>query len=1012
MSPFGNIVVNRRLASVRRFNDLILNRVREVLLVSSPYDHFILQEDGSLTEQVFMEYHEFSLSAAPRFTHVANGAEAMEKLDDDGRHFDLILVMASVSDSDVNAFGRMVKRKRPDMPVVLLSLDQGERKHWLSRIDRRVIDGVFVWSGDSQILLAIVKYVEDRWNVDYDVKTGNVRVIVMIEDSPRYYSVFLRVLYKRLMSLAQSLYSEGRTELHRLMYMRSRPKLVHATSYEEASDLLHRYRANMFALISDVSIPRAGQIAPRAGLDFAREARALMPHLPILLQSAETDLRREAEAISAAFVDKNSADMLAELESFLTERLGFGDFVFRTPSGRALGRAKDLLELEEKLATLPAESLVYHASHNHFSLWLTARSEFEIAEVLRPRTVGEFADAEELRAYMIAALREARESMHSGIVADFQAERAARIHFSRIGSGYLGGKARGIAFLNKLLSEKEWHVQGLRVLLPKTIVLTTDEFDRFLERNHLREFARKETDDVKIRERFLACRLSEEAGEDLRAALRHLSGPLAVRSSSLLEDSLHQPFAGIYSTLMIPNNNPDFDYRFKDLCAAIKSVYVSTFSQNAKSYLRSTGKRVEEEKMAVIIQELVGEFRGDRFYPSFSGVAQSHNFYPVGPQKSEDGVALVALGLGRYIVEGGLALRFSPKHPEAIPQFADPAAFVKNSQREFWAMDLTAQRPPGEGLEDTLRLYELRAAEKDGALLPLASVYSASEEQIRDDLSQPGPRVVTFNNILKHRAIPLAEALCRVLEMTSAGLAGAVEVEFACEMGDWGMPAGRVMGRVPPALYLLQFRPLEVQAADTDVSNYQFDRDDLLCASELSLGHGVSQEIRDIVYVRRQSWDSSRNLEIVSEIDKANRRLTAEGRPYLLIGPGRWGSADRWLGIPVEWSQISGARVIVEASPGGYAVDPSQGSHFFHNMTSLGIGYITLPPGADKQRGDAAFLDWEWLDSRPDFQETAHVRSVRLEQPLTVALDGRAGKAALAKPGRLPLDRESPVPTE
>ncbi len=592
--------------------------------------------------------------------------------------------------------------------------------------------------------------------------------------------------------------------------------------------------------------------------------------------------------------------------------------------------------------------------------------------------------------------------MHGGIVVDFKPEHLGRVHFSRLGTGYLGGKARGIAFLNKLLVEKDWTSSGLPVRLPKTIVVATDAFDDFLADHDLAEFAQQEEDDQKIAQRFVESPLRAELTASLEVIAQQLKGrPLAVRSSSLLEDSLHQPFAGIYSTLMIPNNDPQVEHRLEDLSNAVKLVFASTFFRNAKSYLKSTGRRVEEEKMAVIIQELVGRQRGSRYYPSFAGIAQSYNYYPMGPQRSGEGVVLVALGLGRYIVEGGLALRFCPAHPQVMPQLGKPRAFVETSQKDFWALDLTiGQRPPGRELESTVKRFDLRTAEEDGALFPLASVYCGQDDQIRDDLNLPGPRVITFNNILKYRAVPLAEVLIQILEMAKRGMGGPAEVEFACEMGDWGGPVRRGTEQAaPPRLSLLQLRPLEVTDVSCDVSQLRFLREDQLCATQMSLGHGVINQIRDVVYVRREGWDSKRNPDVARQVEKLNAVLNAQGRPYLLIGPGRWGSADPWLGIPVQWSQISGARLMVEASPSGYEVDPSQGTHFFHNITSLGIGYLTIPPGAQKARGDEAFVDWEWLDAQPADQETANVRLVHFEECLTAILDGRASSAVVAKPG-------------
>jgi hypothetical protein len=914
----------------------------------------------------------------------------------------LILAMTSLAGMDINAFGRRVKELRPGRPVVLLAIDRNEVNHLRDVVDPKAIDDFFLWSGDIQILLAVIKCVEDRQNVDLDIRSGNVRVIVMVEDSPQYYSSFLGVLYEELMRQSLSLYSEGLNDLYRLMYMRSRPKVLHARSYEEGTELVRKYRGNLLAIISDIAVPRNGELDPRAGLDFARETQRYDQDLPLLLQSAQTDNRERAIQLGASFLDKNSPNLLAEVSDFLARRLGFGDFVFRTPDGEEYDRARDLRELEQKLAVVPENVFHYHVSHNHFSIWMTARSEFRLAEELRPKQVSDFPTIDECRQHIIQSLRETRKRIHRGIISDFDSGHFEFEQFNRIGKGYLGGKARGIAFLYQMLADTDpSSFHGLPANVPQTIVVTTDEFDRFLEENELRDFAFSCENDAEINRRFLEAHLSEELMEKLELIIERIQGPLAIRSSSLLEDSMHQPFAGIYSTLMIPNHGQNLRERERDLRSAIKLVFASTFLENAKSYLAATGNRIEEEKMAVIIQKVVGRQHGRRFYPSFSGVAQSHNYYPIGPQKAEEGIVHVALGLGRLVVDGGLALRFSPKHPQSMPQFARPKSLLESTQSGFFALDMDRQCClTGEDLYDTLQLYDLKVAEDDGVLHPIASVYSAGEDRIRDDLSLPGPRVITFNNILRYRAIPLPQALERVLELTRVGLGGAVEVEFACEMGDWGRRVRRGEEKQEPELYLLQVRPLVSRSVTTEFSSVRFTRDQIFCSSRGSLGHGLSREICDVVYVRGDHWDPSKNKIIAREVGALNARLNEEGCPYILIGPGRWGSGDPWLGIPVRWSQISSARVIIEASPSGYNVDPSQGTHFFHNITAQGVGYLTLPPGVEKANQDTEYyLDWEWLGNQSANQETHHLRHLRFSDPLTVMLDGRDGHGVIGKPG-------------
>ncbi len=993
MSGPGSVV------SARRFHGLMPYRVREVLLVASPYDAFILEEDGLLTEQVFLEYMEVSQPGAPRFTHARSGGEALDLLHH--QRFDLVLTTATLPDMTAEQLGREVKRLRPGRPVVLLALDRTLLHEPWRTLDREAFDAAYLWGGDAKILLAIIKSVEDRDNVDRDIALADVRAILILEDSPRYYSSFLGMLYKELMQQSHSLYSEGVDEMARQLYMKSRPKVLHATTWEEGMALFERYRRHVMAVICDLRLPRGGVLDDGAGLAFARHVRRSDPELPVLLQSSAGVGSRRAAAMRAGFLDKSSPTLLADLGDFLRLQLGFGDFVFRTcEGGPEVGRAHDVRELEQQLATVPEESLVFHAARNHFSIWLLARSEFELAEQLRPQRVADFPSIAATRDYLRGLLREVNERAQRGVVADFSPESFAEQPFSRLGQGSMGGKGRSIAFLHRSLAALEpADIGGLEVRLPRTLVVATEHFGRFLEQGNLAAFAARADDDEEVRRRFLATPLPATLEAELAAVVERLAGPLAVRSSSLLEDSLQTGMAGLYDTVMVPNVDPDPRRRLRELGGAVRRVYASLFSRAARRYLESTGYLPEEEKMAVVIQAVAGRRRGDRFYPSFSAVAQSHNFYPFGPQRPEEGVVHLALGLGRIIAEGGRCLRFSPARPEVLPQFATARGLLDSSQNGFYALDLRAE---GEEGADRVRWFDLAVAEEDGALLAAGSVVSAGEQRVRDDLSQRGPRVVTFNNLLRHRAIPLAEALRRLLAMAQEGLGRPVELELAGDMGDWGRPDGarsRSGAPEPPRLYLLQMRPMVAQLRQPGGDAPAMPLASCLCrATTRALGHGVYAGLCDLLHVRRDSWEPRHNKAIAAEIGGLNEQLRAEGRSYVLIGPGRWGTADPSLGIPVEWAQISEVKVLVEASPAGYDIEPSQGAHFFQNITSLQLGYLTVPPGAEATSGKPDFLDWRWLEEQPALTTTRFLRHLRFARQLPVELAGAYGWGVIGKP--------------
>jgi len=966
------------------FHNLMPHRVQHVLLVSSLYESFILEEDGLLTELITSEYLDMNLSHAPRVSRVSTGREALAFLED--RTVDLVITMTRLGEMSVPAFAAAVKAKRADLPVVVLADDARAivREPGIHR--SACIDRVFVWNGDAKILLAIVKFVEDLLNVEHDTREGNVRVIILVENSVRFYSTYLPLIYTELMKLTQTLIADGVNLMHRLLRMRARPRIVLAETFEEACAQFEKYRRNVLGVISDIRFPREGAPNNRAGLEFARLIRAHDPHLPILLQSSDSSYEHDAEAMNACFVNKKSRNLLRHLREFILGNLGFGDFVFRDPAGREVGRARDLRDLEETLARVPVESVAFHAQHNHFSNWLMARTEFDLAARLQPAKVTDFPDLEAMRRHILQSLAEFRERHHTGVITDFSPAKFDLANsFTRIGSGSIGGKARGLAFINALLRHHNLsnRFPGVEICVPNSASLGTDIFDRFLDENALRGFAAEDIPDERITDVFLAARLPKEVTHDLAAFLRFVRYPLAVRSSSLLEDSQGQPFAGIYCTHMLPNNHPDLAVRLDQLSNAIKRVYASTFFQAAKRYLDATGRRVEEEKMGVILQQIVGTHHGGRFYPTFSGVARSYNFYPTGAIAPEEGVACVALGLGKMVVEGGQSLMFCPNHPEVLPQFASTRDLLKNAQRKFWALDTSHPEVyPAADMEANHLLLDLEEAERDGTLDYLGSVYSPQNDTVYDGIERPGVRLVTFAHLLKGDLFPLARILRLLLDFSEEGTAGPVEIEFAVDMTSRPMEFG-----------FLQIRPITINEEYENVRLDEIDPARAICFSERALGNGLINGVRDIIYVDPVCFDSAQTREIAAEIAQFNLRLTEAGRGSLMIGPGRWGTADRWLGIPVAWDQIASARVIIETTLDDFVITPSQGTHFFQNLMSLGIGYFTIDPARRLGR-----IDWPWLAAQPVAGATPHVRHIRLDEPLEIRIDGRNQRGAILKP--------------
>ncbi len=981
------------------FQDLMPFRVQDILLVSSLYDSFTLQEDGRLNELIAGEFLDLSLHHTPGLTHVSTAREALD-LARSERRFNLILSTLRPADMDATEIAREVKSAGLDIPVVAMAYDNDERKEFEATHDVSVLDGLFLWQGNARVLVAIVKYVEDRRNVAHDTAAMGVRVLLVVEDNVRYYSSFLPEIYTELIRQSERLISEGINPSHKLVRTRARPKLLLASTFEQAWDLVQRYEPFLLGLISDVEFPRGGRRERNAGFDLARLVRGKIPDLPIVLQSSRAEFASGAAQVGAAFLRKYSETLLSDLRAFLVQNFGFGEFVFRLPNGVEVDRASDLKALEEKLRTVPAESIGYHAQRNHFSNWLGARTEFALARKLRPRRVEDFPSLEGLRHNLIASIGEYRREQTEALVADFDpATFDPEINFfARIGNGSLGGKARGLAFVRYLIN---YHgigrgLHGVRIAVPQTIVLATDCFDRYLEKNQLYDLALNSRDDDRILAEFLRAPLPRDVMRKLRAFVAAARWPIAVRSSSLLEDSQYQPFTGVYETFMLPNNHPDPRVRLRQLVGAVRRVYASTFLRQTKDFLHATPYRLEEEKMAVAIQRVVGAHHGNRFYPDFSGVARSYNYYATPPLETDDGIAAVALGMGRSVVAGERCLTFCPRHPQAILQFSTPDEIVRNSQREFWAVELDA-RADSDG-EQAMRekRFGLEAAEQDGTLNALGSTYSAENQAVFDGLARPGVRLVTFAPILKHGVFPLAEVLSVLLDAGSRGMNRPAEIEFAA-----------VLSKDPDKPHhfgFLQMRPLVLAHETENLELEEAPRGALLCRSTQVMGNGMVDGIRDAVVVDFHRFDRSKSRVVAAAVARFNAELLEAKRPYLLIGVGRWGSTDPWLGIPVTWDQISGARVIVESGFRDVRVTPSQGSHFFQNLTSFGIGYFTV----NEDLGEG-FIDWDWIEAQPAAGEAQLVRHLRFDAPLTVKMNGRKNLGLIYKPAVAPSAAARPT---
>ncbi len=960
--------------------ELMPYRIRNILLVASLYDAFILEEDRGLSEQIFGEYTTLGISSPPRVKLVSSAEKALEELGK--QRYDLVITMTHLFDFDPLEFGRKIKEIQRDVPVVLLVTEVGELRRYHKPGKKSGIDRIFLWTGDSALFLAIIKLFEDAKNAEHDTKQGGVRVIMLVEDSARYYSIFLPLMYREIMTQTQMLIGESANENERIIRKRARPKILLAETYEDAIETYQKYREYILGVITDVAYPRNGEKDENAGF---RLISNIDPDIPSLIQSSQKDKRAKAEDFGVPFVDKNSDNLIYEFRRFLKEKLGFGSFVFRLPDGSPVGEAKNLKEFIEMVKTVPAESLIYHGRRNQFSGWLLARGEVAFSRILRPRKISDFRDGEELRKHLLSVFEEAERSKSIGLIADFSTMAFQYgDSVSRYGGGSLGGKGRGIAFLSYLLQKTGFlrkHGE-YAIHIPSTAIIGTDEFDRFIDVNELQNIRNKGLSDADISRVFLDGELPEELIEALKQYLSVVKEPIAIRSSSLLEDSYNQPFAGVYSTFLLPNNADD-STRLKHMIQAIKLVYASTYFKRSRAYIKATLHSTDEDKMAIVIQKLVGNKFGDLFFPIFSGVAQSYNFYPQHPMKREDGVVDIALGLGKIVVEGEISLSFSPKRPEVMVGFSNTESILKNSQNKFYALDIGKKDfDLLEGEDATIKSVLVSDIGDNAEVMRwVASVYDPRDDMLRDGYDSEGYKVITFSPLLKYEMYPLPKILRELLTMGQKAMGCPVEMEFAARLNSDGKPE----------LNIVQIRPILTINRKTDVGLFTPEKKgEYLVYSTRVLGNGVLSNIKDIVFVERRSFDRSKTVNIADEIGEINSLL--EERPYILIGPGRWGTKDRWLGIPVTWDHISNTRVIVETPMEDMKVEFSQGSHFIHNIASLNIPYLTID---FREKED--FIDWEWLESKEATNRTEHVVHISLERAVEVRVDGNSGRGVILK---------------
>ena len=973
------------------FVNLMKRRIYRVLLVANPYDAFMLEDDGRIDEKIFSEYAGLGLSTPPRFTLVSDSEAAEAELSKNS--FELVIVMPGTDNSDVFDIARRIKEGYPESRLVVLTpFSHGIHKR-MENEDLSIFEYVFCWLGNTELLLSIIKLMEDKMNLEHDICEAGVHMILLVEDSIRFYSSILPNLYRFVLEQSQIFATEGLNVQESNLRKRGRPKIVLARNYEEALSLYTRFKGNTLGIISDARYMREGVEDPQAGVRLLAEIRAQDEYIPLVLQSSESENIEQARFLGATFVDKNSKTMDLDLRKVVEKEFGFGDLVFRNPATlEEIVRVHNLRDLQDNIMTIPSDSLVMHVSHNNISRWLCSRAMFSMSEFLKQITWRENKDVDAHRQIIFDAIVQYRKMKNQGVVAVFLRERFDRYsNFARIGEGSLGGKGRGLAFIDHILKRHEEFdsFDDVDVLIPKTVVLCTDIFDEFMEKNNLYPVALSNADDETILKAFLRAKLPVRLEEDFRTFIHVVHAPIAIRSSSLLEDSHYQPFAGVYSTYMIPYLGASKTEEMVSMLSnAIKSVYASVYYKDSKAYMTVTNNVIDQEKMAVVLQEVVGKQYGDYYYPAISGVARSINNYPLGDERAEEGVVNLALGLGKYIVDGGQTLRVSPYHPDKCLQTSEMEICLRETQTKYYAIDTNLQTDDFK-VDDgfNLKTLRLREAEKWGVLNSICSTYDFEDMVIRDGFYPGGRKLLTFAGVLKYDMFPLPEILKLSLKYGQGEMRRPVEIEFAVNLDGNGSRGG--------TFYLLQIRPIvdNNQAITEDLSGYTSE--ECILRSDNSLGNGIVNTVYDVVYVKTEGYQSCNNPAIADEVERMNRKFLNEDKNYVLVGPGRWGSSDPYLGIPVKWPQISCAKVIVEAGLTNYRVDPSQGTHFFQNLTSFGVGYFTI----NAYRNDGIY-EQDFLNAQPAVEETQYLRHVHFDEPVVVKMDGKKKIGVVLKPGK------------
>jgi len=966
------------------YHDLCPFKVKEILLVANLYDAYTIEKEGRFSEYVLGEYHQLSLTSVPRITGVSSAEEAIIQLT--AKHYDLVIFMVGVDKTLPVSISAEIRKEFPYIPIFALLNNNSDVAYFTAVSERyKNIDRVFVWNGESKVFFAMIKLLEDKINVENDTRVGLVRVLLLVEDSPQYYSRYLPLLYGIVMDQTRRIIDDVSTdELYKVLRLRARPKIILAANYEEALEIINDYQDFLLCLITDVKFNRNGKEDTEAGFELVSYVRESNADLPVIIQSSDTINAKRAYDLRATFIDKNSESLSQDFKSFITHYLGFGNFVYRDKDGAQIAVAKSLREFENHLRTIPDESLMYHARKDHFSLWLMARGEIQVAKIINPAKVTDFTTPSELRIYLIDVIRQFRNEQDKGKVIPF--EESALLDEHNVVSlvpGSLGGKGRGLAFINTLIYNYNFnkHIPDINIRSPRTSVIGTDEFEYFIERNRIIEKITDFENYDEIKTIFTSGALTDTLIRRLRVLLKLINKPLAVRSSGMFEDSLSQPFAGIFETYLLPNNHPDINVRLTQLMDAIKLVFASVYSPEARGYIEAINYKLEEEKMAIVLQEVVGHQYDDVYYPHISGVAQSYNYYPFAHMKPEEGFAVAALGLGKFVVDGGSAYRFSPIYPSV--EILTPQDLYKNSQVKFLAVDLAKSDVNLlEGEMAGLREMEIDVAESHGTMRHLASVYDMDNQRIVPGITTPGPRVINFSNILKYDYCPMAKTIETVLDIVKEAMGTPVEIEFAIDLTR--------DANYRTSFYLLQIKPLIGAELDYQVNMDEIKPEDIVLYSEKGMGNGLVADITDVIYIDKDEFDKSMTREMVLEIEQLNQMMRKENRKYILVGPGRWGTRDRWIGIPVNWPQISNAKTIVETSLEGYPLDASSGSHFFHNVTSMNVGYFSVLPEMGK-----SFIDYELLKKQKLIHKTNYFRHVRFDKALKIRMDGRKRMAVI-----------------